>query len=96
MKLSQDDSPYFRFIAPPNVAQKVGPGLALSFRVQFSPQENKVCIYKVFSINVICHKYLIHSVFFILRLHSACFNNQNLIRSKNYNVFILNFLGLSS
>jgi hydrocephalus-inducing protein len=37
----QEDSPYFRFISPPNIAQKVGPGLALTFRVQFTPQENK-------------------------------------------------------
>lgn len=42
MKVSQVDNPYFTIVAPPNAYQKVAPGVALVFRIQFRPEEQRV------------------------------------------------------
>lgn len=42
MKVSQVDNPYFTIVAPPNAYQKVAPGVALIFRIQFRPEEQRV------------------------------------------------------
>ncbi|CAF1106189.1 unnamed protein product [Rotaria sordida] len=41
VKVSQADTPYFTIIAPPNAFQKVAPGVALVFRIQFKPEEQR-------------------------------------------------------
>jgi hypothetical protein len=42
VKVTQADTPYFTIIAPPNAFQKVAPGVALVFRIQFKPEEQRV------------------------------------------------------
>ena len=42
VKVTQAESPYFKIISPHNVGHKVGPGLPTTFRIQFTPDENKV------------------------------------------------------
>ena len=42
VKVIQEDSPYFKVISPHNVGLKVGPGLPTIFKIQFTPEENKV------------------------------------------------------
>jgi hypothetical protein len=42
VKVSQVDTPYFTIITPPNAYQKVAPGVALVFRIQFRPEEQRV------------------------------------------------------
>ncbi len=42
MKVSQVDTPYFNIVAPSNAYQKVAPGVALVFRIQFKPEEQRV------------------------------------------------------
>ena len=44
VKVSQVDTPYFSIIAPANAYQKVAPGVALVFRIQFKPEEQRVCL----------------------------------------------------
>ncbi|XP_035827636.1 hydrocephalus-inducing protein [Aplysia californica] len=41
VKVTQEDSPYFKVISPNDVGHKVGPGLPTTFRVQFMPDEKK-------------------------------------------------------
>ena len=43
VKVTQVDTPYFTIVAPSNAYQKVAPGVALVFRVQFKPEEQRVC-----------------------------------------------------
>ena len=43
VRVIQADTPYFKLIAPHNVSSKVGAGLALVFRIQFHPDQNKAC-----------------------------------------------------
>ncbi len=42
VKVTQADTPYFTIVAPPNAYQKVAPGVALVFRIQFRPEEQRV------------------------------------------------------
>jgi hypothetical protein len=42
VKVTQADTPYFTIVAPPNAFQKVAPGVALVFRIQFKPEEQRV------------------------------------------------------
>jgi hypothetical protein len=44
VKVSQTNTPYFTIITPPNAYQKVAPGVALVFRIQFKPEEQRVMI----------------------------------------------------
>lgn len=48
VKVSQVDTPYFTIVAPANAYQKVAPGVALVFRIQFKPEEQRVCIHIIF------------------------------------------------
>ncbi|CAF4044298.1 unnamed protein product, partial [Rotaria magnacalcarata] len=41
VKVSQADTPYFTIVTPPNAYQKVAPGVALVFRIQFKPEEQR-------------------------------------------------------
>ena len=41
VKVSQEDSPYFKIISPHNVGHKVGPGLPTTFKIQFTPEEKR-------------------------------------------------------
>ncbi|CAF4507175.1 unnamed protein product, partial [Rotaria sp. Silwood2] len=41
VKVSQVDTPYFTIVAPPNAYQKVAPGVALVFHIQFKPEEQR-------------------------------------------------------
>ena len=42
VKVSQADSPYFKIVSPPDIGNKVAPGMAIVFRIQFMPAEKKV------------------------------------------------------
>jgi hypothetical protein len=42
VKVTQVDTPYFTILPPPNAFQKVAPGVALVFRIQFKPEEQRV------------------------------------------------------
>ena len=42
VKVTQQDSPYFKIISPSNVGHKVGPGLPTTFVLQFTPEDKKV------------------------------------------------------
>lgn len=44
MKVTQENSPYFKIISPNDVGHKVGPGLPTTFRIQFMPDEKKVIL----------------------------------------------------
>ena len=44
VKVTQVDTPYFTIVAPANAYQKVAPGVALIFRIQFRPEEQQVRI----------------------------------------------------
>lgn len=41
VKVIQKDSPYFNIISPDDVSHKVAPGMASTFRICFTPEENK-------------------------------------------------------
>ncbi|XP_047678536.1 hydrocephalus-inducing protein-like isoform X5 [Tachysurus fulvidraco] len=41
VKVVKDDSLYFKVVSPVDVCNKVAPGMAFTFTVQFTPQENK-------------------------------------------------------
>ncbi|XP_059164892.1 hydrocephalus-inducing protein homolog isoform X11 [Physella acuta] len=41
VKVTQEDSPYFKVISPHDVGHKVGPGLPTTFKIQFTPEEKK-------------------------------------------------------
>ncbi|XP_066439738.1 hydrocephalus-inducing protein homolog isoform X2 [Eleutherodactylus coqui] len=41
VKVTQDSSPYFEVISPNDVCHKVAPGMASTFQVLFTPEENK-------------------------------------------------------
>lgn len=42
VKVVEDDSLYFKVVSPVDVCKKVAPGMASTFTVLFTPQENKV------------------------------------------------------
>lgn len=42
VKVVEDDSLYFKVVSPVDVCNKVAPGMASTFTVLFTPQENKV------------------------------------------------------
>ena len=44
VKIIQADTPYFKIIVPNTIGNKVGAGLALVFKVQFIPDQNKVSL----------------------------------------------------
>ncbi|XP_075045519.1 hydrocephalus-inducing protein homolog [Mixophyes fleayi] len=41
VKVVQENSPYFQIISPSDVCNKVAPGMASTFRILFTPEENK-------------------------------------------------------
>ena len=41
VKVTQTDTPYFKIVTSSDAHQKVGPGLPVIYRVQFTPEENK-------------------------------------------------------
>ncbi|CAF1310079.1 unnamed protein product, partial [Didymodactylos carnosus] len=41
VKVTQVDTPYFKIIAPPNAAHKVAPGVAIVYKIQFIPEEQR-------------------------------------------------------
>ncbi|KAM4614098.1 hydrocephalus-inducing protein homolog [Discoglossus pictus] len=41
VKVIQETSPYFQIISPTDVCHKVAPGMASTFRIVFTPEENK-------------------------------------------------------
>ncbi|XP_063801928.1 hydrocephalus-inducing protein homolog isoform X2 [Pseudophryne corroboree] len=41
IKVIQENSPYFQVISPNDVCNKVAPGMASTFRILFTPEENK-------------------------------------------------------
>ncbi|XP_047008963.2 hydrocephalus-inducing protein homolog isoform X3 [Ictalurus punctatus] len=47
VKVVEDDSPYFKVVSPVDVCNKVAPGMASTFTVLFTPQENKDYIHRV-------------------------------------------------
>ena len=40
----QADSPYFKIVAPLNSGDKVGPGLPTVYKIQFTPEDQRVSI----------------------------------------------------
>lgn len=42
VKVILENSPYFKLISPGDVCRKVAPGMASTFRILFTPEENKV------------------------------------------------------
>uniref|UniRef100_A0A8C3T1C3 HYDIN axonemal central pair apparatus protein n=1 Tax=Chelydra serpentina TaxID=8475 RepID=A0A8C3T1C3_CHESE len=47
VKIILESSPYFRVISPNDVGHKVAPGMASTFRILFTPEENKDYIHQV-------------------------------------------------
>lgn len=41
VKVTQVDTPYFKVISPPDSHHKVGPGLSITFTIQFTPEDTK-------------------------------------------------------
>jgi hydrocephalus-inducing protein len=44
VKVTQVDTPYFKIITDADAHQKVSPGLAVEYKIQFLPEENKVTV----------------------------------------------------
>lgn len=42
LEVVEDDSLFFKVVSPVDACNKVAPGMALTFTVLFTPQENKV------------------------------------------------------
>lgn len=42
VKVVLESSPYFKLISPGDVCRKVAPGMSSTFRILFTPEENKV------------------------------------------------------
>ena len=42
VKVVEESSPYFKVISPKDIGHKVAPGVPFTFRVLFTPEENKV------------------------------------------------------
>lgn len=42
VKLVLENSPYFKLIGPDGGSHKVAPGMSSTFRILFTPEENKV------------------------------------------------------
>lgn len=42
VKVVLESSPYFKLISPSDVCRKVAPGMPSTFRILFTPEENKV------------------------------------------------------
>ncbi|XP_068116429.1 hydrocephalus-inducing protein homolog [Hyperolius riggenbachi] len=47
VKVVQENSPYFSIISPNDVCNKVAPGMPSTFRIQFTPEENKDYFHEV-------------------------------------------------
>ncbi|XP_055892829.1 hydrocephalus-inducing protein homolog isoform X5 [Biomphalaria glabrata] len=47
VKVTLEDSPYFKIVSPHDVGHKVGPGLPTIFKVQFTPDEKKDYIHEL-------------------------------------------------
>ncbi|XP_059848459.1 hydrocephalus-inducing protein homolog isoform X2 [Hypanus sabinus] len=47
VKVIQEDSPYFRIVYPSDVSCKVAPGMATTFKIIFTPEENKDYIHEL-------------------------------------------------
>ncbi|XP_033625714.1 hydrocephalus-inducing protein homolog [Asterias rubens] len=47
VKVSQADSPYFKIVSPPDIGNKVAPGMAIVFRIQFMPAEKKDYVHEL-------------------------------------------------
>ncbi|XP_075181569.1 hydrocephalus-inducing protein homolog [Anomaloglossus baeobatrachus] len=50
VKVTQESSPYFQVVSPNDVCHKVAPGMASTFRVLFTPEENKDYIHELICI----------------------------------------------
>ncbi|XP_066569678.1 hydrocephalus-inducing protein homolog [Amia ocellicauda] len=50
VKVVQQDSPYFQIVSPLDVCNKVAPGLASTFLIRFTPQENKDYVHQLICI----------------------------------------------
>ncbi|XP_073461747.1 hydrocephalus-inducing protein homolog [Aquarana catesbeiana] len=50
VKVVQENSPYFTIISPSDVCNKVAPGMPSTFRIQFTPEENKDYFHQVICI----------------------------------------------
>ncbi|KAM9301954.1 hydrocephalus-inducing protein homolog [Gastrophryne carolinensis] len=50
VKVVQENSPYFKVISPSDVCHKVAPGMPSTFRIQFTPEENKDYFHEVICI----------------------------------------------
>ncbi|XP_072277434.1 hydrocephalus-inducing protein homolog [Pyxicephalus adspersus] len=50
VKVVQENSPYFSIISPSDVCNKVAPGMASTFRIQFTPEETKDYFHQVICI----------------------------------------------
>lgn len=42
VKVVEESSPYFKVIKPKEIGNKVAPGVPSTFRILFTPEENKV------------------------------------------------------
>ncbi|XP_071973078.1 hydrocephalus-inducing protein homolog isoform X2 [Engystomops pustulosus] len=47
VKVTQESSPYFKIISPNDVCHKVAPGMPSTFRILFTPEENKDYIHEL-------------------------------------------------
>ncbi|XP_056381391.1 hydrocephalus-inducing protein homolog isoform X5 [Hyla sarda] len=50
VKVTQESSPYFQIISPNDVCHKVAPGMASTFRILFTPEENKDYVHELICI----------------------------------------------
>ncbi|CAN2389289.1 axonemal central apparatus assembly [Pristimantis euphronides] len=50
VKVSQESSPYFQIISPNDVGHKVAPGMPSTFRILFTPEENKDYVHELICI----------------------------------------------
>ncbi|KAM3920677.1 hydrocephalus-inducing protein homolog [Leptodactylus fuscus] len=50
VKVTQESSPYFQIISPNDVCHKVAPGMPSTFRILFTPEENKDYVHELICI----------------------------------------------
>ncbi|XP_044126636.1 hydrocephalus-inducing protein homolog [Bufo gargarizans] len=50
VKVTQESSPYFRIVSPNDVCHKVAPGMPSTFRILFTPEENKDYVHELICI----------------------------------------------
>ncbi|XP_077145064.1 hydrocephalus-inducing protein homolog isoform X4 [Ranitomeya variabilis] len=50
VKVTQESSPYFQIVSPNDVCHKVAPGMPSTFRVLFTPEENKDYVHELICI----------------------------------------------